>query len=74
MLDESDYKGYPIKMILHQHAEGVLLMVADPLPNNDRSEFTSKIVEKTREKSHPPVRRWPAIGQRLLRLVCYNDD
>ena len=40
MLDESDYKGYPIKMILHQHAEGVFLMVADPFPNNDPSEFT----------------------------------
>lgn len=44
-MSHNDYKGYPINMILHQHAEGVLLMVADPFPNKDPSEFTVKIVE-----------------------------
>ena len=68
-MSHNDYKGYPIKMILHQHAEGALLMVADPFPNNDPSEFTVKIVFRSREKSHQPVCRWPAIGQRLLRLA-----
>ena len=63
-------KWYPIKMILHQHAEGVFLMVADPFPNNHRSEFTWKSLKIPVKNPIPPVCRWPAIGQRLLRLVC----
>ena len=69
--------GCPIKMILHQHAEGVLLMVADPFPNKDRSEFTWKSLKMLKVPgatfqplTPAPVCRWPAIGQRLLRLVC----